>query len=136
MGDLCSLYVHVPNVLWKQVLLWQSNIVRKRRKERRWKELESIALSTIQMELNRRISCWENSKNITSTSTHLIGHLWDIKFNAKHLRTKTCFCLTLSTLLVAENNTRLRQPLPLVLERSSSWGWKLFRREISQGQML
>lgn len=34
------------------------------------------------------------------------------------------------------NSTRLRLLLPLVLERSSSWGWKLFRREISQGQML
>lgn len=26
--------------------------------------------------------------------------------------------------------------LPLLLDRSSSWGWKLFRREISQGHML
>lgn len=31
---------------------------------------------------------------------------------------------------------RLQVSLPLLLDRSSSWGWKLFRREISQGHML
>lgn len=30
----------------------------------------------------------------------------------------------------------LEASLPLLLDRSSSWGWKLFRREISQGHML
>lgn len=51
---------------------------------------------------------------------------------------KLIFSLTCSPSVMKNhsNNTWHGWLLPFVLQRSSSCGWKLFRREISQGQML